>query len=83
MSMFCSVVMSVRCSFCVVCVHVCRLQKIVKEALKSPAKEVTLTARFFAEIFTRVTVVSYNHGFSAHMFTRRSPEHLVELEMPS
>ena len=35
-----------------------RLQKIVVEALGQPAEEVTLTVSFFAEIFTRVTVVS-------------------------
>ena len=48
------------CCLCApICVFVDRLQKIVLEALVKPAAEVTLTASFFAELFTRVTVVSY------------------------
>ena len=54
--------------------HVCRLQKIVVEALERPEKDVTLMARFFAEIFTRVTVVvSCDCSLSAHTFTIRKP----------
>lgn len=35
-----------------------RFRKIVQEALDSLAEEMTNVARFFAEVFTRVTVVS-------------------------
>ncbi len=65
MVLCCAVVMLI--VGCVLCLrlslfdlHSCtfRLQKIVKEALGRPAKEITHTASFFAEIFTRVTVVS-------------------------
>ena len=52
-----------RCVLLFVCsihVSVNRLQKIVMEALDRPAAEMRPTASFFAEIFTRVTVVSYN-----------------------
>ena len=57
------------CVCCCLCVPICafvdRLQKIVEEALERPAVEVTLTASFFAELFTRVTVVSYDCCVSA------------------
>ena len=53
------------CCLCIpICVFVDRLQKIVTEALERPAAEVTLTASFFAELFTRVTVVSYDYSVS-------------------